>query len=78
MYESQRIEVVLFQAVPGDANGDHRFDQLDIVNLLSRNKYLQAEPADWTEGDFTGDGRFDQRDIIAALQSTFRVTADRE
>ena len=48
------------QAAPGDANGDRRFDQLDIVRLLQGNKYLTGQSADWMQGDFTGDGLFDQ------------------
>ena len=69
IYERGRIKIVLYQAAPGDANGDRRFDQRDIISLLNSDKYLQPEPTDWTEGDFTGDGRFDQRDIIATLRS---------
>jgi hypothetical protein len=37
--------------------------------MLEGHKYLQLEPADWTEGDFTGDGRFDPLDIMALMQN---------
>ena len=65
----------------GDANQDVRFDQLDIVAVLSAGKYRTAAPATWGEGDWngapggcvdfppTGDGVFDQFDIIAAQQT---------
>ena len=55
--------------LPGDANEDGRFNQLDIVMALQGGKYMTGEPADWSEGDWTGDGLFDQLDLVAALQS---------
>jgi uncharacterized secreted protein with C-terminal beta-propeller domain len=64
--------------VPGDANGDRRFNQLDIVKVLQSAKYLKDEPADWSEGDWNGDGRFDQLDLIAALQQGHYSVAGRE
>ena len=69
VYRAERIRVALNQALPGDANGDGQFDQLDIIRMLEGHKYLQPEPAGWTEGDFTGDGRFDQLDIVAVMQN---------
>jgi len=53
----------------GDANGDYRFDSLDIVRVLQGAKFMTGQAADWSEGDFNGDNRFDQLDIIAALQT---------
>ena len=65
---------------PGDANQDLVFNQMDIVQVLQRAKYLTGEPASWGEGDWDrapggtpgnppiGDGLFDQLDIVAALQ----------
>ena len=71
-YEDQRVDLVVLQARPGDANGDGRFDQQDVVQVLQHDKFLSDELADWTEGDWNnapygGDGQFDQRDLIAAL-----------
>ncbi len=54
--------------IPGDANQDGRFDQLDIVSVLQSGKYRTGQPAAWADGDWTGDGLFDQLDIVAALQ----------
>jgi hypothetical protein len=66
--------------LPGDANQDLTFDQLDIVQVLAAGKYLTNEPATWGEGDWNGgpggvpgeppvgDGRFNQLDMVAALQ----------
>ena len=47
--------------IAGDANGDGRFDQLDIQSVLQAGKYATGQPADWSEGDWTGDEVFDQR-----------------
>ena len=55
--------------LPGDANGDLRFDQADIVQVLQAAKYLTGASATFEEGDWNGDGFFDQLDIVAALQS---------
>jgi hypothetical protein len=53
----------------GDANGDSRFDQSDVVAVLQAGQYLSGQPATWSEGDWNGDGTFDQLDIVAALQT---------
>jgi hypothetical protein len=65
--------------MPGDADQDLKFDQLDIVKVLVAAKYLTGEPATWGEGDWNaapggrqgqpprGDGLFNQSDIVAAL-----------
>ena len=58
----------------GDANLDGVFDQLDIVRVLQRNKYLTNDMASWDEGDWTGDGVFNQLDLVAALQLDVRAT----
>lgn len=52
----------------GDASGDRRFDQTDIVRVLQAGKYMTGQPASWVEGDWNGDEVFSQLDIIAALQ----------
>ena len=54
--------------VLGDVNGDKRFDQRDVVQLLQRGKYLTDLPAVSSDGDWTGDGLVNQLDIVAALQ----------
>ena len=63
----------------GDANQDLKFDQLDLVQVVSAQKFLSGEPATWGEGDWNGapggspgsppagDGKFENRDVIAAL-----------
>jgi hypothetical protein len=72
--------------LPGDADQDLDFDQIDIVRVLSASKYLTGDPATWGEGDWdgapgglpgeppNGNGLFDQADILAALQSGAYLT----
>ena len=66
---------------PGDANQDLQFDQLDLVQVLQRAKYLTGLTATWGDGDWdgapggtqgsppSGDGVFNQLDIVASMQS---------
>lgn len=58
---------VPFQA--GDANRNHMFDQIDLLDILLSNKYMTDDHASWKEGDFSGDGLFDQNDIVLMLQT---------
>jgi hypothetical protein len=55
-------------AVAGDANGDGRFDDEDLLQVQQAGKYLTDEPATLADGDFNGDGVFDQLDIVYVLQ----------
>ena len=58
-----------FSSRAGDANGDGRFDQHDVVALLQAGKFNTSKAATFAEGDFNGDGVFNQLDIVAALQT---------
>ncbi len=65
--------------MPGDADQDFDFDQLDLVKVQIAAKYLTGQAATWGEGDWDGapggtagnppqgDGQFNQLDIIGAL-----------
>ena len=80
IYHPQDVQLTLLQAAPGDANGDQRFDQSDIIRVSIAGKYLSDERADWTEGDWNGgpgggDGVFNQLDLLAALRAGFYRTA---
>ena len=68
-YRSSGVDLALYQAAAGDANGDGAFNQLDIVHVLQAAKYRTSQVANWLEGDWDGNGRFDQFDIIAAQQT---------
>lgn len=72
--------------LPGDADQDLDFDQLDLVQVQQAAKYLTGLPATWGEGDWdgapggqpgnppVGNGFFDQFDIIAAQQQAIYLT----
>lgn len=69
LYETGQITLISAILMAADANGDFRFDQLDLVQVLISAKYLTGQPATWSEGDWNGDGVFDQMDAVAALQT---------
>ena len=58
------ISMSLTEWVPGDANEDRIVNQLDVIQMLQRDKYRSEEFATWTDGDFNGDGLFDQADLV--------------
>lgn len=60
--------------MPGDANADSSFDQLDLVQVLQAGKYLTGDPVTWGEGDWNNDGVFDQLDVIAAAETGLYMT----
>ena len=74
------------QLMPGDADQDLDFDQLDLVRVQVAAKYLTGQAATWGEGDWngapggspgsppSGNGLFDQLDIIAALAGGVYLT----
>jgi len=65
-YKPDSVEVDLFQAAPGDTNGDRRLDGRDIERILACNVWPGGD-GDWTCGDFTGDGVVSGPDIQAIL-----------
>lgn len=65
---------VVLNALPGDANGDLEFNQLDVIAVLSAGKYLTGERATWGEGDWNNDDVFDQLDVVAAAQTGLYLT----
>jgi hypothetical protein len=66
------------EPLPGDANRDQAFNQLDLVQVLQAGKYRSDEQADWSQGDWNEDGRFDQLDIVRALQGGGYQNVDAE
>ena len=72
------IDYMKANRVPGDANSDGMFDQLDIMQVLQAAKYRTDRLATWSEGDWTGDGRFDQLDIVRTLQMSTYIVDDND
>ncbi len=68
-YSGPVVDLLLYQAQAGDANGDGRFDSADLVQVLVAGKYDTGQAdAGWTSGDWNGDGLFNSDDLILALQ----------
>jgi len=66
-YNSNSVEVDLFQAADGDTNGNRNVDSGDTEAILAGGKFGTGQPATWPEGDFTGDGLCDGADMEAML-----------
>ncbi|MBN2473348.1 MAG: PEP-CTERM sorting domain-containing protein [Pirellulales bacterium] len=66
-YTSNTAVMDLFQAAPGDTNGNHYINGIDIQNILAANKFGIDVDADWSEGDFDGNARVNGIDIQAIL-----------
>lgn len=64
----EALEVVLFQAGAGDANGDALFNSSDLIAVFQKGLYESEVPAGWFQGDWNHDGRFDSSDLIEAMQ----------
>ena len=50
--------------VPGDSNGDGRFDHRDLTKVFQAGKYESGEDATLEEGDWNNDGKFDSHDFV--------------
>jgi len=69
-YDANAIHLNLFQAGPGDINGDRKVDFTDVWALLTGGYYNVSDPdppADWTDGDTNGDGLVDFSDVWDTL-----------
>ena len=57
--------------IPGDSNGDGRFDAHDLTLVLQADEYQDnvADNSTFGEGDWNGDGDFTREDIVFALQA---------
>ena len=59
--------------IPGDANGDGRFNSTDLVIVFQAGEYEDGIPQNSTyaEGDWNGDGDFDSSDLVVAFQAGY-------
>jgi hypothetical protein len=66
-----------FVRVPGDANGDGRFDSGDLVLVFQAGEYEDAvaHNSSFEEGDWNGDGDFGTDDLVLAFQTGNYVQA---
>ncbi|MCA9218427.1 MAG: VCBS repeat-containing protein, partial [Planctomycetales bacterium] len=65
----QHLIADILGIVPGDANGDGRFDSSDLVQMFVSSAFESDVEAGWRDGDFDGDGFATTRDLVLAFQS---------
>jgi len=72
-YAEDGIAAELFQAAPGDANGDGYFTFEDLISIFSLGGPLYGDGdndnCDWFSGDFNGDHDFDFADLVLAFST---------
>ena len=61
------VEIAVFQAAPGDNNGNREVNGDDIVAILTAKKFGTGEEAGWGDGDYDGNRLVDGDDIVALL-----------
>ncbi|MCA9196023.1 MAG: VCBS repeat-containing protein [Planctomycetales bacterium] len=67
--DTSEILLSLNAGVPGDANQDGSFDNLDLVQVFDKGEYEDSIVGNSTfvEGDFDGDGDFTTADLVFAM-----------
>ncbi len=63
------VEIAVFQAAPGDTDGNRKVEGQDILNILQAGLFGDGETpeANWGNGDFNLDGKISGEDILALL-----------
>jgi hypothetical protein len=76
--ENRLIDLVV--RVPGDSNGDGRFDSSDFVLVFQAGQYEDeiAENSIFETGDWNGDGEFNSSDFVFAFTAGNYVAAARQ
>ena len=75
LQKSQLVD--LAGRIPGDSNGDGRFDSTDFVVVFQAGQYEDGISGNSTyaTGDWNGDGEFDSADLVFAFQGGNYVAA---
>ena len=68
-YFGNSVKVDLFQAAPGDIDGNRRVNGYDILSFLMAGLFGDGvtPEANWTNGDFNGDHKVSGSDILEML-----------
>ncbi len=61
------VGLSVFQAAPGDADGDREINNSDLQQILGANSFGNGTGFDWTQGDFDGDTDVDNADLQLIL-----------
>jgi hypothetical protein len=72
VFAANAVKLVWYEnvGVPGDANGDGRFDSSDLVQIAQLGEYEDDIAGNSTkaDGDFNGDGDFTTADLVFAFE----------
>ena len=68
-YASRKVEIGVFQAAPGDTDGNRKVEGQDILNILQAGLFGDGvtTEANWGNGDFNADSKISGEDILALL-----------
>ena len=68
-YEFQTVGIGVFQAAPGDTDGNRKVEGQDILNILQAGLFGDGvtPEANWGNGDFNSDSKISGEDILALL-----------
>ena len=68
-YTSMKVDIGVFQAAPGDTDGNRKVEGQDILNILQAGLFGDGvtTAANWGNGDFNADGKISGEDILALL-----------
>ena len=71
-YDTGTVEIGIFQAAPGDTDGDRQVTNADMVNILTASFFGDGpDPAiNWRVGDFDGNGEVQNADMVLMLSAS--------
>ncbi len=67
IYTDTAVDVNVFQAAPGDTDGNRQIDNTDLQQILGANSFNNGIGFDWMQGDFDGDTDVDNGDLQLIL-----------
>ena len=70
-YTETQVNIGVFQAAPGDTDGNRKVEGQDILNILQAGLFGDGvtPEANWGNGDFNADGKISGEDILALLST---------
>ncbi len=67
VYTDTTVDVNVFQAAPGDSDGNREINNADLQQILAATSFNNGTGFDWTQGDFDGDTDVDNADLQLIL-----------
>ncbi len=65
--EATELQVTVFQAAPGDTNGDGEVNNSDLQQILGAGSFNVGDGWAWPQGDFDGSGTVNNSDLQLIL-----------